>query len=191
MTMRRFTATAMSALVLGVGAVTLGGCAKPAPGDPDPALAQDAQVGADSDTLDLVSAATELPATSGGQPVTASDRVGLRLRLVRALHAMWVTQGANGTVTHQAVRGEVTAVSSTSISVRAKDGFTLTYQVTPDTRVRLRAAGSGSDSSVDAVKVGAKALVTGVGATNPAARLIVFHSGTPRPAGTSSPGTTS
>jgi hypothetical protein len=188
---RRLTATTMTVMVLGAGAVTLGGCAKPAPADANPAQAQDAQAGADSDTLDLVSAATELPAQSGGQQVSAADRVGLRVKLVRALHATWVTQGANGTVTHQAVRGEVTGVSSTSITVRAKDGFTLTYRVTPDTKVRQRVAGSGAASTIDAVKVGARALVTGVGATNPTARLVVFHSGTPRPSSTSSPSATS
>ncbi|MGW5238312.1 hypothetical protein ACWEOW_05230 [Monashia sp. NPDC004114] len=191
MTIRRATATAMSALVLGAAAVTLGGCAKPAPGDPDLGQAQAQQAGADGDTIDLVAAATEVPTQSGGPDVGAADRVGLRARMLRALHATWVTEGANGTVTHQAVRGQVTGVSSTSISVKAKDGFTLTYAVTPDTKVRVRVAGRGSAATIDAVTVGDKALVTGVGATNPAARLIVFHSGTPRPSSSSSPSATS
>ncbi len=190
MTITRATATAMSALALGV-AVTLGGCAKPAPENPDPGTAQAQQTGADNATIDLVAAATEIPAQSGGPDVDAADRVGLRARLLRALHATWVTQGQNGTVTHQAVRGQVIAVSGTSISVKAKDGFTLTFTVTLETKVRMRAAGTGSRSNIDAVKVGDRALVTGVGATNPTARLIVFHSGTPRPSSSSSPSATS
>ena len=195
MTIKTFTAGALSAFVLGVGTVTLSGCARPL--DPaasdhsqDQSQDQGLQGAADTDTIDLVNATADLPVSA--DLVDTPDHRRLRARLLRALHATWVTQDTNGTVTHQAIRGEVTAVSSTSITVRAKDGFSLTYAVTADTRVRARAGGAGSHSSIGAVKVGSKALVSGVGAaTNPTARIVVFHSGTPRPSSSPSPGTTS
>ena len=197
MSIKTFTAGTLSALVLGVGAVTLGGCARQGDAGADPSHGQgQSQQDAvdttevDADTVDLVSAAVDLPNATGQQAATG-DRPALRARLFRALHATWVTQGQNGTVTHQAIRGEVTAVSSTSITIKAKDGFSLTYSVSADTRVRARAGGFGNDSTIGAVKVGSRALVTGVGATNPESRLVVFHSGTPRPSSSPSPGTTS
>jgi hypothetical protein len=189
LTSRRLTAGTAIALLVGAGTLTLGGCAKPAEvAGPDQSQAQQV-ASADDDTIDLVNAAADLPA-AGNLP-SGLDRKGLRIRLRRALHATWVTQGPNGTVTHQAIRGEVTAVSSSSITVRARDGFSLTYAVTADTRVRARAAGRGTDSSIGAVKVGARALVMGTGPTNPTAGLVVFHSGTPRPSSSSSPSATS
>jgi hypothetical protein len=200
MTIRTFAAGTMTALVLGAGAATLGGCAKPADsGAADQSSVQ--QAIADSDTIDLVDATVEAApaladqagqqANQQGDQQARLDRRALRVRLLRALHGTWVTQGQNGTVTHQAIRGEVTAVSATSITVRAKDGFSLTFGVSKDTTVRSRAAGKGSASNIGAVKVGSKALVTGVGATNPSARLVVFHSGTPQPSSSPSPSATS
>jgi hypothetical protein len=199
MTIRTFTAGTMAALVLGAGAATLGGCAKPADlGAADRSSAQ--QAVPDSDTIDLVDATLEespaLADQAGQQADQAGqqakrDRKALRVRLLRALHGTWVTQGQNGTVTHQAIRGEVTAVSATSITIKAKDGFSLSFGVSKDTTVRARAAGKGSASTIGAVKVGSKALVTGVGATNPTARLVVFHSGTPQSSSKPSPSATS
>jgi hypothetical protein len=156
----------------------------------EPGAAPADQAAADGDTIDLVSATLETPATTDGAR-GSGDRKGLRAKLLRALHASWVTDGASGPVTHQAVRGEVTAVSPTSITVKAKDGFSLTYSVTKDTVVRERAKGHGSASSIGGVKVGAKALVAGVGATNPAARVVVFRSTTATPAASPTPSATS
>ncbi len=95
---------------------------------------------------------------------------------------VWVTNSKSGFVTHQAIRGDVTAVSGSSITVKAKDGFSLTFTVAADTKVRARANGKGTDSTIGAVKVGAKAVVTGLGATNPKARIVVFAATTSQPA---------
>ena len=191
--------TALGAAVLVLTSLALGACSKTdATGTAssaigaavEPGAAPAGQAGADGDTIDLVSATLETPATTDGAR-GSGGRKGLRAKLLRALHASWVTDGASGPVTHQAVRGEVTAVSPTSITVKAKDGFSLTYSVTKDTVVRERAKGHGSASSIGGVKVGAKALVAGVGATNPAARVVVFRSTTATPAASPTPSATS
>jgi hypothetical protein len=46
------------------------------------------------------------------------------------------------------VRGEVTAVSATSITLKAEDGFTATYAITADTKVRGKGAGKIADVKV-------------------------------------------
>lgn len=193
---------AVSALAIGIGALGLGACSpQDGVGSTSSQLGGaagetgDGAVGADGDTVALVAAAVDLPqaddevagvpAGGGGGEV---PRKGLRARLLRALHATWVTSSANGPVTHQAIRGEVTAVSSTSITVRAKDGVAMTFSVGDDTKVRARTKpvvdgsgkavkGTGSDSTIGAVPVGGKALVVGVGATDPRARVIVYLTG--------------
>lgn len=193
--------TALGAAVLVMGSLALGACSKSDPNASSPApAAQSQQQGAGaassgSDTIDLVDAAvqtsTGTPAATDGTSDAKAGRKGLRARLLRALHATWVTEGKSGPVTHQAVRGEVTAVSATSVTVKARDGFSLTYAVTGDTKVRTRSNGKGSDSAIGSVKVGDKALVLGVGATNPTARVVVFKDAASSPARTPSPSATS
>jgi hypothetical protein len=190
------TSTALGAALLVLGSLTLGACSKTdAPGTAASAIgAGPQQVGAatDGDTIDLVSAAIQTPAADDtAQGADTGDRKGLRGRMLRALHGTWVTESKAGPVTHQAVRGDVTAVSGSSITVKAKDGFSLTFAVSGDTRVRVRANGKGADSTIGAVKVGAKALVAGVGATNPTARVVVFQVMTSQPGGSPSPSATS
>lgn len=196
------TSTALGGAVLLLGSLALGACSKTdSTGTAASAIgARSQQAAGDSDTVDLVDAALTTPAadttpgTTAGTAAakgTKDDRKGLRARMLRALHGTWVTESKNGPVTHQAVRGEVTAVTATSITVRAKDGFSLTYTVGADTKVRERSQGKGVASTIGAVKVGAKALVTGVGATNPTARLVVFKVVASQPAASPSPSATS
>lgn len=131
----------------------------------------------DSSTIQLVNAA------AGGDPGASTDhgphRPWLRARLTHVLHATWVTRSASGPVTHQAIRGKVTAVSESQIRVEAADGVSMTFQVTDETKVRARSHGHGADSTIDAVTVGSRALVTGVGETQPTARLVVFRTDPP------------
>ncbi|GGN08706.1 hypothetical protein GCM10009721_40680 [Terrabacter tumescens] len=204
------SSTTLGAAVLVLGSLALGACSKTdSTGTAASAIGAQAQsqqdAATDRDTVDLVDAALVdaalvTPAsadTSQGADATqgadagAGDRKGLRARLLRALHGTWVTEGKTGPVTHQAIRGDVTAVSGTSITVKAKDGFSLTFSVGADTKVRQRSQGKGADSTISAVKVGAKALVTGVGATNPTARAVVFKVMTSQPGGSPSPSATS
>lgn len=63
----------------------------------------------------------------------------LRPLLRRAEHATVVTSGPHGAVVHAAIRGVVSAVSPTSLTVRAGDSFTATFTLsTATTRVRVR-----------------------------------------------------
>ena len=62
-------------------------------------------------------------------------------------HAEWVTKGDGNTyVTHEAILGEVTAVSATSITVKSTDGTSMTFAVTADTKVHQRQKGVDDDA---------------------------------------------
>ena len=192
------SSTAVGAAVLVLGSLALGACSKSdANGTATSAIGagqvQHDATATDADTVDLVNAALETPAVDGttGADARQGDRKALRARLLRGLHGVWVTNSKSGFVTHQAIRGDVTAVSGSSITVKAKDGFSLTFTVATDTKVRARTKGKGTDSTIGAVKVGAKAVVTGLGATNPKARVIVFAATTSQPGSEPSPSATS
>ena len=91
--------------------------------------------------------------------------------LARGMHGEWVVKGKDGKpVTLVTVRGEVTAVSATSITLKAEDGFTATYAVSSDTKVR----GKDVDKIAD-VKVGDKggAVGTKSGSTLTARAVLV------------------
>jgi hypothetical protein len=65
-------------------------------------------------------------------------------------------------------RGTVTAVGSSSITVKSSDGFTTTYRVTSSTNVDGRRAGSGSVKTGQTVSV----LATVNGASATAAQIV-------------------
>jgi hypothetical protein len=107
--------------------------------------------------------------------------------LGRALHAQWVTRDRDDTnafVTHDAIRGAVTAVSASSITVRAEDGVSQTYAITGSTKVHLRKGqpgngqpgngnGGGAAGTISDVHTGDKVAVTGTGTTSLTAEHIV------------------
>jgi hypothetical protein len=91
-------------------------------------------------------------------------------------------------VTHDAIRGEVTTISPTSITVKAADGVTQTYAVTATTKVRLHKSapattapgtggaagkGTGTAGTISDVHTGDKVAVTGTGTTSLTAQHIV------------------
>jgi hypothetical protein len=81
-----------------------------------------------------------------------------------ALHGEFVTPTADGGYETVAVqRGEVTAVSNDSLTVRSEDGYTRTYVVTADTRVN--AARDGIDDVETGHQVHVVAVVEGSTAT--------------------------
>ncbi|HSY14593.1 MAG TPA: hypothetical protein VK816_01295 [Jatrophihabitantaceae bacterium] len=116
---------------------------------------------------------TGTPATSA---VSTSHARGERLRLVlrRLEHGEWITQGKTGPITHDAIGGTVAAVSPTSISVTAADGFHETFAVDSATKVRVRGAAKGTTSTISAVKAGDRVVVAGtkVGTTVTAAHVL-------------------
>lgn len=63
-----------------------------------------------------------------------------------ALHGELVVKADDGTIsTVRQVRGTVTAVSGTSITVEAEDGYTATFAITADTDVRVGLPQRGTD----------------------------------------------
>jgi hypothetical protein len=112
--------------------------------------------------------------TAKGHPA-AKDRGAKALK--HALHAQWVTKGKDNTfVTHDAIRGTVTAVSATSITVLAEDKKSQTFTVNTDTKVRVRANGKAAKAAkaaISQVHSGDKALVVGTGTTTLTAKGIL------------------
>jgi hypothetical protein len=87
------------------------------------------------------------------------------------LHGEFVVKDKDGKVTTMvAQHGSVTAVSATSISLKSDDGFTGTYAVNNDTRVRV----GGGPGAITGVKTGNEAWVIATkGGTSTAKILIV------------------
>ena len=107
------------------------------------------------------------PAAPTAASGTASTKHPGRELARRALHGQWVTgkAGSSTFVTHDAIKGEVTAVSGSSITVKALDNTSETYVVNSATKVRERSAGKGAASTIGAVSVGDHAIVIGTGTT--------------------------
>ncbi len=123
-----------------------------------------------STTPSASSSSSSTPKTSTPKtatPKTATGKHHDRDRLARALHAQWVTQDKKtGTdVTHDEIRGDVTAVSATSITVKAADGVSQTYAVTSATKVHAKGDSKTTPGTVSQVKTGDRAIVVGTGTT--------------------------
>jgi hypothetical protein len=121
---------------------------------------------ADPTTSPTPSATAAAPTTAPAQPGQKADRKadrmadrkadrkGKRDLLQRALHGEVVLGGKK----HRVVdfqRGEVTAVSSSSITVKSTDGFTATYVVDAKTKVRQ----AKQQAAIGDVKTGDKVRV--------------------------------
>lgn len=83
------------------------------------------------------------------------NRFGLRGRVV---HGEFVVRTKDGFKTAFVHKGEVTAVSATSITIKSADGFTKAYAVTDETKVRSK----GKVGAISDVEVGEVALVGGI-----------------------------
>lgn len=121
------------------------------------------------------------PATSGSPSSSSSSssapagRHALGKAMRRALHGQWTTQNkkTKAFVTHDAIRGTVTAVSPTSITVQAVDKKSETYLVTSATKVRIRTNGKGAKGAISQVHTGEQAIVVGTGTSPMTAGAIV------------------
>lgn len=119
--------------------------------------------------------ASSQPAAPNSAAASKGHKAGKAARAAKgplrnALHAQWVTRagkGATGFVTHDAIRGEVTAVSatstSTSITVKATDNVSQTYTVTSATKVHTRADAKGKAGTISEVHSGDRVAVFGTG----------------------------
>ncbi len=141
----------------------------------------------------IVGVASAALATSGSGTSTTSGtaqagsrsgaqhhrRHELHAILRHVLHGEVTTKGADGYVTHSGVRGAVTAVSPTSITVKSVDGFTETFTLNADTKVRERTPGQhgATSGSVSDVKQGDQVAVLGKAPEHstaaPVARVVI------------------
>jgi hypothetical protein len=130
-------------------------------------------------------------ATSGSSAAASKPEAGKRTRADRirgGVHATWVTQNKKtGTfTTHNAIRGRVSAVSPTSITIRAADSTTETYLVSSGTKVFTRVQQTQASKTAKAatrptrtatsiadVRAGDSVLVAGTGTTALTALRIV------------------
>lgn len=89
-----------------------------------------------------------------------------------ALHGEFVVKDKDGKVVTRVVQhGQVTAVSATSISLKSEDGFTGSYAVNGDTKVRI----GGDNAAISGVKTGNEAWIVATkdGSTSTATVLVV------------------
>lgn len=112
-----------------------------------------------------------------GKKGRQGKRMKGRRLLRRVDHGQFVVHTRKGFVTVQLIRGTVTDVSASSITVTSADHVTDTFAVTPDTKVHKRVDGKPAASTIGAVAKGDHVVVGGTGATNPSARR-VFDRGT-------------
>ncbi len=121
--------------------------------------------------------ALALTGSDGGAPSGKGKLAGQHAgkgRLLKHLqHAEIVTKNAKGFVTHELIRGTVTDVSATSITVQSADKTSETFTVNGDTKVRVRSGGKGAASSISKVAKGDQVFVAGVGASTPTAKHVV------------------
>jgi hypothetical protein len=172
------------AAVVAAGLLGLAACDRTGPDGATPAdvteLSWDAQA-----LESLGFAPAELP---GGNAVvadpapTASAKPGrdgdrqrrwkrVRFPFRNVLHGEAVVQTEEGTKTVVVQRGEVTAITATSVTVKSNDGFTLTWTFSDQLRVFERR----NQIQVSAVAVGARVGVAGEKqGDNSVARLIVL-----------------
>lgn len=108
----------------------------------------------------------------------AAAKLGKHPRLERALqrlknfeHGTWVTGSKNKSVTHSAVRGQVTAVSPSSITVQAADSTTMTFTIDSSTKVHTKA--QHKDAPISSVQKGDTVIVTGTGTPTATAKQLL------------------
>jgi hypothetical protein len=111
-------------------------------------------------------------AAAGTGKVVAAQRIA-EGRLRRALHATWVTRDgkAGSFITHDAIRGQIMAVSTSSITVKAADNVSQTYIINSGTKVHTRGKHTGASASD--LHTGDPTLVVGTGASTLTATQIL------------------
>jgi hypothetical protein len=114
----------------------------------------------------LTAATMASTTTSGATPTTAAKphRKGRRL-LARAEHAVVTVRTKTGTEVIDLQRGQVTAISPTSVTVKSTDGFSATYAVTSTTKARKTGQPSDIGNVTDGDRVLVRATQSGSTAT--------------------------
>jgi hypothetical protein len=105
--------------------------------------------------------ASAAPSTSAAPSDRPKAKRARRALIGRGMHGEWVVKGKDGKpVTLETIRGTVTAVGSSRLTVKAEDGFTETFATNSDTKVR------GGADALGNIKVGARGAVVGVKSGN-------------------------
>lgn len=102
--------------------------------------------------------ATPAPSASAAP---ASHRTHARKLLARAEHGQLTVRTKHGTEVVDVQRGTVTAVGSTSVTVRSRDGFSARYSVGPKSKIREHRQAA----KIASVHVGDRVRVVAVGNT--------------------------
>ena len=125
----------------------------------------------------LATSGSAVPGTpsASAAPAAAKGRHPVARALARhTVHGQFVTRDdSGGFVTHDVIKGTVTSVSATSITVKAADNTSETYVVSSSTKVRQRSNGKGTASTIGAVHTGDEVAVVGTGTSTLTATGIV------------------
>jgi hypothetical protein len=129
--------------------------------------------GTDTPTPSPSSVSSPAQASSDGATTKADKRKVAANRLRGTVHMTWVRENKKTKVftTHNAIRGQVTAVSATSVTIVAADKVTETFVFDSGTMVRSRTTKSAVP--ISDVKVGDRVLVVGTGTTTLTASRVV------------------
>lgn len=173
------------AVALGIGGVALASTG-PSPSTAAPGIAAAASTGAAAPST---GAGTTESKHQKGEKGKRAGGIRKALLASRVLHAEWVTKDhkTGALVTHHAIRGTVSAVSPTSITVKAADKTMQTFAVTAKTKVHIRDGNKGTPGTIGQVRVGDDAGVLGTGTgTGTVTATQVIDRGVPKPATSSS-----
>lgn len=147
---RKMVTAALTAIAVGVGGVTVASIASAASPSPSPTPSQSPEGN---------------PPRSGHG---GKHSFGRGIGGLHALHGTFVVPRSDGGYqTVHVQRGDVTKVSTSSITLRSADGFTKTYVVTADTLVNAARDG------ISTVRVGDEAHVTAVEANGRVAAVSI------------------
>lgn len=129
--------------------------------------------GTDTPTPSPSSVSSPAQASADGATTKADKRKVAVNRLRGTVHMTWVHENKKTKVftTHNAIRGQVTAVSATSVSILAADKATETFVL--DSRTKVRSRTTKSAVPISDVKVGDPVLVVGTGTTTLTASRVV------------------
>ena len=131
-------------------------------------------VGTGAGALAATSSTSTAPNPAGKPAAKAKGRAALALRKIE--HGEWVTKDKTGAdVTHDAVGGTVTAVSASSITVKASDGFSETFAVGSTTKVHVKGT---KPATIANVKVNDRAVVAGTKSGSTVTATQVLDAGT-------------
>lgn len=122
----------------------------------------------------MLTASTVSTAPSSTAP-SGKEHRRARSLLARAEHGEVTLHSKKGDVTVDVQRGQVTAVTGTTVTVRSQDGFTATYTLGSTSKVRSK----GKPSSISNVHTGDRANVV---ATRSGSALTIRRLGDPGPA---------